>query len=621
MSDRIIILTTVVSDTFAGAPTVEPSLGTPEVGEPWELYASDWSAATKGRKLQGLFQTSVQGSTGVVTAVQHLSSTPIVIEFDARWDTDSGTGAEGYVSIFLSAGSPTDGAIAQNCLYLLCKRNAVTLGKVVSGAATALVSESFTALSTAATHKFTIHWFGWQGKMDVYIDDVLTVTATHTAWKTLVGPYVGWQLSYTAADSTHQIRIARVLAQTDGGFANSKPVERTVRTDNGAKRYVLWDISPQGSTGWMHMMILKGGKIYAACTNGTLYQVDFHSGRVLNAYESIVDMTAPVVDADGNVWGYRTADGDGLLTKLSSGFAGLASYTITGGDYSEEVPLDPTTGYFMVRRVVSGDHKLSAVKSTDGTLAWTATDVLGTGTSHHNYSSPLIVGASVFLLSSDGTHTYVYKFANSDGTKAWKSDSVGAGIDTEYCSICYDGTNILGVTKAAVAFAVNASTGVIAWTKDLASLGYQCWATPSYYDGHLYVPLYGGAYRGRIAKLNATTGAVVWNVFGYDDRGNNIGEDCWNVGFISGRFAYRNTHGPVGKNGIVIQSIANGGYLPHFPTTEAPCTLPVASDGIVAFGNGGHLLAIRAGDGDTVDYPWHGTNRTGHVANAVVEDW
>jgi hypothetical protein len=623
---------TVLSDDFSGGSTLAGNLGSPQIGTAWALYDSAWAASVKGRKLNGSFVTATQGSTGNVTAVQKLNATPGKVEFSGQWDADSGSGAAGYFSVAIGSAIGT----SQSAAVVNIKRDGMYFYKLDAGSATLLASESYSALTNGTSYTFTIKWIASENKVEVYKNAVLTAQYTSADFADLVGPYVCFSLQYTASDSTHAVKYNSVSASADYGLARMSLGTINPILGNPS-RYKLWDISPAalvgGDAGWMHHMIVSGGKVLASSTVGNLYQVDLASGSVLNTYEGIAFQTAPVVAADGGIWCLKpdstdAGNYDATLTRLNASFAGTHSVSIPGGRagasgvIQEYLPYSSSAKVVLVRVHASNNDYLEAWITEDaspsnvGTKKWrSAALVANTGT-FNNVGAPLIVGSYAYVLSSDGgsKHNYLKRIALSDGSVTHTSTDIGSGGNTQYNNPIYTGTDIILTTQDGYLAILDPADCTINWSVNLRGAGYNSWASPTYVDGYIYVGLYNGSGTGQIAKVDVTDGSVVWRAWGYN------GEDCWHAGATDGRYLYRNMHskGSGQKGGIVVQDIASGGYVYFLETDTAPCTMPCLSNGIAVFGNGGHLVGVRVGTGTAVDYPWHGTNATGFVTGAVT---
>jgi len=679
----------VLSDDFSRVLTAEPDVGSPQIGKPWTLYGLNFATATRGRVSQGHVETSVNGQAGVVWLTQSLSNTPVIMKFSGRWITGAGSGAEGYFMAGCGTGNGTAGL--NDAVLVEFNRTTVTLRYRTGGSWYVAAVDTYTELASATVHDFEIRFYPHASRVEAYVNDTLVLTSSESYLAPRMGKHIGFYLGYDAADTTKIVLLESVEVSTDFGYADTPVGIRRVATAPADPRQVLWDITIGApATGWAHMMSVVDGYVYSNWTNGLLAKVDLESGNVVAYNENVAYMT-PVQVVGDYVWAFKPT----LISKLSKAtLATVAQYTLADGIYTEEVPYDQTTGYFFVRRKVSGNHRVSAIDAADGTVAWTTTDDLGSGDTYNNYGAPLVAEDSVFVMTSDGTDTYLWRFAAADGTDEWSGGTeVGPGTRTEYNNPIYvPGTpngSIFGVTNDGTAFCVNATTGALVWSVDLSGGGYTNWSTPTYHNGHVYIGMNGGAWTGRVFKLNATTGAQVWMQPGYVRPGQERGEDCWNPGITDGQFLYRNVHAR--GSGIVIQNCADGGYVWQYTTDDAPCTYCCLSGGILVAGNNGHLIGVRVGHGPRtitrarssnvatfktsvahglavdqavtirgaggagynvsstvvstptttsftiastgddesetaeyggrvlVDYPWHGTDRTGYVAGAVVE--
>ena len=626
------ILATVLSDAFSGSSTLDGDLGIPQVGPSWSLYDSAWAVSTKGRKVNGSFVTSTQGSSGHVYAVQTLNDTPQEVSFYGTWTADSGSGAAGYFSVGICSaiGTSQSGAVVN------IKRDGIYFYKLDAGSATLLASETYSALTSGTSYSFKVKWIASSNKLEVYKNDVLTAQYTSADFAALVGNIVYFALQYTAADTTHNVKYDSVQVKSDYGAARMRLATINPILGNPS-RYKLWDISPaalvDGDAGWMHHMIVKGGNVLAASTVGHLYQVDAATGNILNTYENIAFQTAPVVAADGGIWCLKPTSTDAgdygaLLTRLNSSFVQTHSVSVPGGRggapgvVQEYLPYSSSAKVVLVRVHASNNDYLEAWITEDaspsnvGTKKWRSAALVANTGSFNNVGAPLIIGSYAYVLSSDGgsKHNYLKRVALSDGSITHTSLDIGSGGNTQYNNPIYTGTDIILTTQDGYLASLDPADCTINWSVNLRGAGYNSWASPTYYDGYIYVGLYNGSGTGQIAKIDATDGSVVWRAWGYN------GEDCWHAGATDGRYLYRNMHsaGSGQKAGIVVQDMAGGGYVYFLETDASPCTMPCLTNGIAIFGNAGHLVGVRVGTGSAVDYPWHGTNATGFVTGAVT---
>lgn len=620
MNPRIVNPVTVLTDTFQRPFTVEPVIGQPDLGLPWTVYGLNFGEPTYGRIWGGHVETSLNRQAGQVWLTQRLSRTPYSMTATVKWWTTAGAGAEGYFGLCSAAGVGT--TRFDNFVYVQVTRTLVKVWKKVGATWTAMATENLPSTLTAdATHTVEVRWLPWSNTVEVYIDGTLRLTHSSGEYPALMGPWVGWQMAYDDAsnDSSKVVTFEAVGATQPFGPANAAPAWRRLPAAPEGQRDILWDITlgPAG-TGWHHMMCVVDGDVYGVNTNGLCYRVDALTGHVRATCESVGHMTVPEVIGD-YVWVAKPVGGDILLTKLNRSDLSISypQYTITGGVYSEQMPYDPVTGYFFIRRKVGGVHKVSAINSANGSVVWTCAENLGAD-SLINWGAPLVVGNYVIVQSYNGTSNYLWKFACATGAlqSGWPTAALGAGAATEYNNPIYDAVNdrIYGSTRNAVVYCVNNATGAVVWTVDLAGSGYSSWSTICLANGYLYVGLNGGGYLGRIAKLQASDGAIVWNVGGLTTPGVVTGEDCWNGGACDGRYLYRNSHSRIGR--ILAQAVDTGGYVWWSPPTDdAPCTVPCLYAGVLISGNAGHLLGVRIGTGPATSFS---RKRASNVATIVT---
>lgn len=162
--------------------------------------------------------------------------------------------------------------------------------------------------------------------------------------------------------------------------------------------------------------------------------------------------------------------------------------------------------------VGSGDGKLYAINSADGSLKWTfATDGA-------IYSGVRLAENALYFSSDDG---HVYKLSQADGTLIWKANihideaKKRTALDADCCTWDYRGsTPALNAGSIYVGsadgnlYALNAQNGGIRWSYKTKK---QVNSSPAIADGKIVF----GSFDGSVNALNLDDGSLVWKVKTY----------------------------------------------------------------------------------------------------------
>lgn len=250
--------------------------------------------------------------------------------------------------------------------------------------------------------------------------------------------------------------------------------------------------------------------------------------------------TPPIVGPNRVYIGYTES-----ATDADNPDAYLAGFNAKTGAQQLEKHLD--TGR-TVGLALAGDRLLAVTRSPNydqatltaltqnGAIQWTDTlpDVTG---------SPAVVNGMCYLATRDEDNAvYAYSL---DGTQQWRTS-----IDGEcYTATCADRDGVyVGLTDGRIA-ALDATTGAQRWSKQIATPVECCpdiQATPTVADGRLYVP----GLAGELVAADTANGTVLWRTtVGDEDDGNAIPSPA-----VTADTAYVHTY----HGGLVAIDIADG---------------------------------------------------------------
>lgn len=391
---------------------------------------------------------------------------------------------------------------------------------------------------------------------------------------------------------------------------------------------------------WAHQMIIQDGVVYSnwaggtADTEGELTAIDLETGTLLGSISGVSFQTAPLL-VDGRLfsfWAGPVAAYESVMYELDAEtFTILHAHDVVGTVYQENIGYDASLRHAFLRRNIVGKSAISAFDIDTWDVVWTtdpnAPDYsLGDG--YFNGTSVLSIqdgrvyahgrdsdGENFIMALDAGTGERVWKSASigftggSPGDYAYNNPIYGREADLIFASTCWAGIS-----------ALRPANGEIVWSRSLRGSGYKVTSTLTFdHDNRLFVGLYhpsGGAY----TCLDAGTGAVLWTSEGYSEvdpqTGLTLYDDGWSAGWVDDAFFYQNTH--AGPGTIVVRNKRTGDIVWTCDTENQPCTNPVAAAGLVLFGNGRHLVAVRAGYGQATSCPWHGQDHSGYLRGAVI---
>ncbi|OQC64105.1 MAG: outer membrane biogenesis protein BamB [Verrucomicrobia bacterium ADurb.Bin006] len=391
---------------------------------------------------------------------------------------------------------------------------------------------------------------------------------------------------------------------------------------------------------WAHQMIIQDGVVYSnwagasAGTEGELTAIDLKTGTVLRSIQGVSFQTAPLL-VDGRLfsfWAGPVAAYNSVMYELDAEtFTILQSHDVTGTVYQENIGYDASLRHAFLRRNIVGKSAISAFNIDTWEAVWTtdpnAPDYfLGDG--YFNGTSVLSIQdgrAYAHGRDSDGEN-FIIALDAKTGERVWKSASIGftggAPGDYAYNNPIYgrDADLIFASTCWASISALRPANGEILWSRNLRGSGYKVTSTLTFdHDNRVFVGLHhpsGGAY----TCLDAGTGEVLWTSEGYSEvdpqTGLTVYDDGWSAGWVDDVFFYQNTH--AGPGAIVVRNKRTGDIVWTYDTENQPCTNPVAAAGLVLFGNGRYLVAVRAGYGEATSCPWHGQDHSGCLPGAVT---
>jgi|GEM_PF-3383468 len=176
------------------------------------------------------------------------------------------------------------------------------------------------------------------------------------------------------------------------------------------------------------------------------------------------------------------------------------------GDWPAEAHDGARTGYNALERTlapsnISGLHQIWSVRLPG-----------------HVYSSPIVVNGTVYIGDTDG---YLYALDAANGSQRWRTE-LGGPVDVTNCrglggiadtAAYWNGTIYVGGGNPAL-YAVNATTGAILWSTDIANdssglwQAHYNWATPLLAEGSAYVGVASGCdtplVAGQVLRINLT---------------------------------------------------------------------------------------------------------------------
>jgi len=365
---------------------------------------------------------------------------------------------------------------------------------------------------------------------------------------------------------------------------------------------VLWKVELGGVA---QMPIIHQGVVYAPWENGVLSAIDLHTGTVLRTATNVAYATAPCI-VGNRIWSYNVS----YLTELDlQSFAVLRQIRTATQYYVENIPYDPDTECVFLREC-SASYKtlLTALHLPTGLVRWRRP--LGLGDVSDNFTSALLTGDdSVYIQNADSLN-HLYRIDKLSGAVRAVTD-LTPGRRTEFNNLVYDRgrDRFYASSIHGVVFAIRRSDGHLLWSSAPAPAA-EVRSTLTCYEGTVYVPLFKYPGPGLYAALDADTGDIRWIQEGF------FNENGWSATAVDSRYLYRNTHG---ANYLIVQDRHTGELVWSGDAGgPASCANPVASDGVVVFGNGQFLVALQSAPGLPVNAPWHGVDATGFNPGAIA---
>jgi outer membrane protein assembly factor BamB len=373
-----------------------------------------------------------------------------------------------------------------------------------------------------------------------------------------------------------------------------------------------------GGDGWAEHPIIYKGVVYVPWTDGRLTAHDLATGKLLHSLAGVNDATAPFVV--GNFI-YSTND-DGMHEISLDAFQITRKIEIPNAWYTENVPYDAETGFFIARQAIESEYKgkLTAFRLSDGGAVWSFPKEYEGGFSNHQ--NPIVVGDSVFFQSTNSYwkgSSMLYRLDKKTGQVIWsqtlstiEGDSTSRG---GYNNPIYDQEHdVLYVTESwnrgdARVYALQRGDGKLLWKQDV--FGKTIESTLTYYDNQIFLPLHVFSGHGSYMALSAADGKVIWEEPGF------YKEDGWSATGVDDKYLYRTTHGG-GQPHLIVQD-RQSGALAWSLAIDAPadCFNPVFSSGMVLLGSESSVYAVRIGKGLPVNSDFHGYNASGYNPGAV----
>jgi outer membrane protein assembly factor BamB len=152
----------------------------------------------------------------------------------------------------------------------------------------------------------------------------------------------------------------------------------------------------------------------------------------------------------------------------------------------------------------AGHDKLFAIDVVTGEILWS--NDTGPG-----YVGPTVDGETVYIGSdhhgSQPSNEYLYAFNRFTGQRLWKVPIYGGiaetiQVDSQHLYFCSSTVN-------ATFYSVNKTDGGIAWTYPTSFEN--CANKPMLKDGAIYGAFFNDETTGRMYKVNATTGSLIWS--------------------------------------------------------------------------------------------------------------
>jgi outer membrane protein assembly factor BamB len=202
-------------------------------------------------------------------------------------------------------------------------------------------------------------------------------------------------------------------------------------------------------------------------------------------------------------------------------------------------------------------------------------------TGYITYSSPAIADGMVFIGATDFTGSYMYAFYQSNGTRAWRTQTwapVAGGEGFSSSPAYSNGYVVFGGDRI---YCLYANNGTVKWTVEPGNMNWGD-GTPTIAEGKVFI---GGSDR-RVYNIDLDTGTVLWT---FQTLGPPTGGSNW--GLYAAPAIYNGHAYAAACDGYVYQikidqpgptAVANH----SFNTGYAMYGSPVIFDGKVYIGNG-----------------------------------
>ena len=256
---------------------------------------------------------------------------------------------------------------------------------------------------------------------------------------------------------------------------------------------------------------VANGIVYVGSQDKNIYAIGAWSGSLIWKYQTTDAIVSSPAVADGKVF---TGGDDGYVYCLDAYKGTLNWKTFVNGD------LPYTYGSFVLKSspavsdgkvyVGSLDGYLYALNEDSGNVDWKF------NTHGQILSSPAVADGAVYFTSEEPSTGVLYKLDAATGALIWK-------LDLPYEYQFTGGTEMIGSPSVAAGlvfasadlrtyYAVNASTGDVAWTFSDPDAMEFIVSSPIYVNGQLYI-----IDKFSITSLNAANGHTNWSFFTGDE--------------------------------------------------------------------------------------------------------
>ncbi len=322
----------------------------------------------------------------------------------------------------------------------------------------------------------------------------------------------GLRLTWTYTPGPNGVFISSP-AVVNGMLYVGDIVNHKVHALNASTGALLWSFITGGAVSSSPAVV--NGVVYVGSEDHKVYALDastgaldwsYTTGGAVTSSPAVVNSVVYIGSLDDKVyalnastgaldWSYTTggevfsspALGNGLVYVGSDDHKVYALDAITGAvDWSFTTGNNVDSSPAVVNEIVyvgSNDNKVYALNGRTGAVLWSFTTDKAVG-----YSSPAVANGVVYVGSIDR----VYALNASDGSLDWSYLIVdGSGIDSPAVAngVVYVGS-AYGIFKGR-AYALDASTGVLVWSHDMA---YTVNASPAVVNGVVYFESAPGVY-------------------------------------------------------------------------------------------------------------------------------